>query len=190
VEYVEERGYPPAIRDITRHFGFRSPKAAVDHLAALERKGYIKRAPELSRAIEIPARSARRGRTFEAPLVGRIAAGEPLLAVENVEDTLTLDTALFQGEGTFLLRVVGDSMIEAHIAEGDYLVVNPQETAAPGDIVVALVGDEATVKRFFPEGGRVRLQPENPRYRPILVDSDSETFRIVGKVVGLVRRVP
>lgn len=191
VDYTAERGYPPAIRDITRHFGFRSPKAAVDHLAALERKGFIKRERELSRAIEITSGPGRKagGRTFEVPLVGRIAAGEPLLAVENIEETMTLDGGLIEGEGTFMLRVVGDSMIGAHIEEGDYIMVKPQETARAGEIVVALVGDEATVKRFFPEGARVRLQPENDRYEPIIVDASADDFRLVGRVVGLVRRM-
>lgn len=195
IEYIEERGFPPSIRDITKRFGFKSPKAAADHLAALERKGFIKRERELSRAIEIPARTARAARerernTIDLPLVGRIAAGEPILAVENVDEVLTLDSSLVHGDGTFLLRVVGDSMIDAHIQEGDFIVVKPQETAAAGEIVVALVGDEATVKRFFPEDGRVRLQPENPRHAPIIVDPASDEFRVVGRVVGLVRKMP
>jgi repressor LexA len=217
LEYLDERGYPPSIRDIMRAFGFKSPKAAADHLAALERKGFIRRAPELSRAIEVPARNAaiaaaRNGargllgaydpsatstlagrglaHAVEVPLVGRIAAGEPLLAVENIEDVLTLDGSLLPADGSFLLRVVGDSMIGAHIVEGDYILVKPQESADPGEIVVALIGGEATVKRLFPEGERVRLQPENPRHKPILVARDSDDFRVVGRVVGVVRRLP
>ncbi|MFN0150285.1 MAG: transcriptional repressor LexA [bacterium] len=195
IEYIEERGFPPSIRDITKRFGFKSPKAAADHLAALERKGFIKRERELSRAIEIPARTAAAARerernTVDLPLVGRIAAGSPILAVENVDEVLTLDSSLVHGDGTFLLRVVGDSMIDAHIQEGDFIVVKPQESAIAGEIVVALVGDEATVKRFFPEEDRVRLQPENPRHAPIIVDPASEEFRIVGRVVGLVRKMP
>lgn len=194
LEHIDERGYPPSIRDIMRHFGFKSPKAAADHLAALERKGFIRRTPELSRAIEVPARTApaaraRRARTVEVPLVGRIAAGEPLLAVENIEDVLTLDANLLPAEGTFLLRVVGDSMVDAHIVEGDYILVKPQESAAPGEIVVALIGNEATVKRFFPEGNRVRLQPENPRHKPIIVARQDEDLRIIGKVIGVLRRL-
>lgn len=195
IEYIEERGFPPSIRDITKRFGFKSPKAAADHLAALERKGFIKRERELSRAIEIPARTAAAARerernTVDLPLVGRIAAGSPILAVENVDEVLTLDSSLVHGDGMFLLRVVGDSMIDAHIQEGDFIVVKPQESAIAGEIVVALVGDEATVKRFFPEEDRVRLQPENPRHAPIIVDPASEEFRIVGRVVGLVRKMP
>jgi repressor LexA len=194
LEYIDERGYPPAIRDIMRHFGFRSPKAAADHLAALERKGFIRRAPELSRAIEVQARTApaaraRRARAVEVPLVGRIAAGEPLLAEENIEEVMTVDANLLPAEGSFLLRVVGDSMIDAHIVEGDYILVKPQDDAEPGEIVVALIGNEATVKRFFPEGDRVRLQPENPRHKPILVEQDDDEFRIVGKVIGVLRRL-
>jgi len=215
LEYLDERGYPPSIRDIMRAFGFKSPKAAADHLAALERKGFIRRAPELSRAIEVPARNAeiaaarsahgartalaaratsaadaaRSARAVEVPLVGRIAAGEPLLAVENIEDVLTLDGSLLPADGSFLLRVVGDSMVGAHIVEGDYILVRPQDSADPGEIVVALIGNEATVKRFFPEGERVRLQPENPRHKPIVVARDSDEFRLIGRVVGVVRRL-
>jgi repressor LexA len=201
VEFVQDRGYPPSIRDITRQFGFRSPKAAADHLAALERKGFIQRTPELSRALSIrgdvssrAARDRRTGRaraaTVQLPLVGRIAAGQPLLAVENIEEVLTLDGGFVQEEGAFLLRVVGDSMIDAHITEGDFIIVKPQDSAAAGEIVVALVGEEATVKRFFPEGDRVRLQPENTRLAPIYVTRDDPEFRVVGRVVGLVRKMP
>jgi repressor LexA len=201
VEFVQDRGYPPSIRDITRQFGFRSPKAAADHLAALERKGFIQRTPELSRALSIrgdvssrAARDRRTGRaraaTVQLPLVGRIAAGQPLLAVENIEEVLTLDGGFVQEEGAFLLRVVGDSMIDAHITEGDFIIVKPQDSAAAGEIVVALVGEEATVKRFFPEGDRVRLQPENARLAPIYVTRDDPEFRVVGRVVGLVRKMP
>jgi repressor LexA len=210
VEFVQDRGYPPSIRDITRQFGFRSPKAAADHLAALERKGFIQRTPELSRALSIRGHSASRdgrgarsaheprdprtGRLRPAavhlPLVGRIAAGQPLLAVENIEEVLTLDGGFVQEEGAFVLRVVGDSMIDAHIAEGDFIIVKPQDSAAAGEIVVALVGEEATVKRFFPEGDRVRLQPENARLAPIYVTRDDPEFRVVGRVVGLVRKMP
>jgi repressor LexA len=201
VEFVQDRGYPPSIRDITRQFGFRSPKAAADHLAALERKGFIQRTPELSRALSIrgdvssrAARDRRTGRaraaTVQLPLVGRIAAGQPLLAVENIEEVLTLDGGFVQEEGAFLLRVVGDSMIDAHITEGDFIIVKPQDSAAAGEIVVALVGEEATVKRFFPEGDRVRLQPENARLAPIYVTRDDPEFRVVGRVIGLVRKMP
>jgi repressor LexA len=201
VEFVQDRGYPPSIRDITRQFGFRSPKAAADHLAALERKGFIQRTPELSRALSIrgdassrATRDRRTGRaraaTVQLPLVGRIAAGQPLLAVENIEEVLTLDGGFVQEEGAFLLRVVGDSMIDAHITEGDFIIVKPQDSAAAGEIVVALVGEEATVKRFFPEGDRVRLQPENARLAPIYVTRDDPEFRVVGRVVGLVRKMP
>jgi repressor LexA len=192
VDFVDDRGYPPSIRDITRHFGFRSPKAAADHLAALERKGFIRRAPELSRAIEIPARLAKTAgaaRAVSVPLVGRIAAGAPLLAVENIDDTLVLDSAFVRGDGAFFLRVVGDSMVDAHIVDGDLILVKPQETAQPGEIVVALIGHEATVKRYFPEEGRVRLQPENPRLAPIYAGPDDD-FRLIGRVIGLVRDVP
>ncbi len=200
VDYVDDRGYPPSIRDVMRHFGFKSPKAAADHFAALERKGFIRRAPELSRAIEILARrepsqtagpSSASRRTYEVPLVGRIAAGEPILAVENVEEVLTFDGGLIRGEGAFLLRVVGDSMRDAHIVEGDYILVKPQESADPGEIVVALLSGEATVKRYFPEAdGGARLQPENPKYKPIVVAPNDDGFRIVGRVIGLVRKLP
>jgi len=188
VEYYRENGYPPTIREIGFRFQIRSTKGVVDHLTALERKGYIRRVLGKSRALELrlPETEADSSRV---PLVGRIAAGAPLLAEENVEDRVAVDPSFLKGKGEFLLRVQGDSMIEAHIAEGDLILVRPTSDPREGDIVVALIGDEATVKRFHREGGRVVLLPENRKMKPIEVDPSDGEFRIIGKVTGLLRKM-
>jgi repressor LexA len=185
--HLEEHGYPPTLREICAEFGMKSTRAASDHLLALERKGFIARTRDRSRGIEL-MRSRPSAAGQSVPLVGRIAAGEPLLAVENVTDRITLDPALLRGEGNFLLEVQGESMIEEHICPGDYIVVRPQEQAANGDIVVAMIEDEATVKRFEKKADRVRLLPANQTMRPIQI-KDPKDLKIIGKVVGLVRRL-
>jgi repressor LexA len=197
VERIVEKGYPPTIREVGEHFGLRSTRGVVDHLKALERKGYIERRAGTSRAIEILRNSdGTPFRGFEAgndgvtvPLVGRIAAGEPILAVENIEGQVAVDRELFASENAFLLRVEGDSMVDAHILDGDFILVRPQRTAEQGEIVVALVEDEATVKRIFFEKDFIRLVPENPAMEPLLVRKDEGAIEIVGKVVGVFRRV-
>jgi repressor LexA len=187
VEYAEENGYPPTLREICHRFGMASTRAASDHLKALDRKGFIGRSPDLSRAIRFPLRTAERpGRSV--PLVGRIAAGAPLLAVENIVDRFTLDESLARTEGSFMLEVQGESMIGVHILPGDYIIVKPQNDARDGDIVVALLGEEATVKRLERKGSRIRLIPENPDMDPIPVP-DPEDLRILGIVTGLVRKM-
>lgn len=185
--HLEDRGYPPTLREICSEFGMKSTRAASDHLMALERKGYIARTPDRSRGIELVGARAG-GQGTSVPLVGRIAAGEPVLAAENISDRITLDPQLLAGEGNFLLEVHGTSMIDAHICPGDYILVRPQDDARSGEIVVALIDDEATVKRLerTPEG--IRLIPENPLMSPIEIE-DPENLRIVGKVVGLIRRI-
>jgi repressor LexA len=188
VEYYRENGYPPTIREIGFRFGIRSTKGVVDHLTALERKGYIRRVLGKSRALELRLFDAEQDAS-RVPLVGRIAAGLPILAEENVEDRLALDPSFLKGKGEFLLRVQGESMIEAHIAEGDLLLVRPTSEAREGEIVVALIGDEATVKRFHKEGDRIVLLPENRQMEPIVVDPADGEFRIIGKAVGLLRRM-
>ncbi len=185
--HLEDRGYPPTLREICSEFGMKSTRAASDHLLALERKGYIIRARDRSRGIELVGpRPTATGQSI--PVVGRIAAGEPLLAQENITERLTLDPTLLRGDGNFLLEVQGESMIEAHICPADQILVRPQATALNGDIVVAMIGDEATVKRFEKKGDRVRLIPENSSMEPIEV-RDPRELRIVGKVVGLIRRL-
>jgi repressor LexA len=192
-EYVDEHGYPPTVREIGEAVGLRSPSTVHAHLAQLERAGVLRRDPTKPRAIELTDRR-RPGQPAEVemrrlPLVGQIAAGGPLLAEENVEEELGVPEPLSTG-ADFLLRVKGDSMIDAGILDGDIVVVQRREDARNGEIVVALAGedesaDEATVKRFFREDGRVRLQPENTALEPIY----APYVRVLGRVVGVFRRV-
>lgn len=186
VELVRTRGYPPTLEELGKQFGIRSTNGVRAHLRALERKGYLKRRPRTSRGIELtipftPFTSTTQ--VIEVPLVGRVAAGLPLLAVQNLDGTLLLDKSLIRGEGCFALKVKGDSMVEAGILDGDYVLVRPQASAENGDIVVALLDDEVTVKRFYREKQRIRLQPANSRMEPIFV----KEARILGRVVALVR---
>ena len=165
----------------------KSTRAASDHLLALERKGYITRARDRSRGIELMGpRPSSVGQSV--PVVGRIAAGEPLLAQENILDRVTLDPNFIKGEGNFMLEVQGESMIEAHICPGDYILVKPQENARTGQIVVAMIDDEATVKRLERKGDKVRLLPENKTMEPIEIPY-SRQLQIIGIVVGLIRRI-
>lgn len=186
---IHRKGYPPSVREIGEAVGLSSSSTVHAHLAALERHGYIRRDPAKPRALEVlDFRDTERGvdpRSVTAvPVVGAVAAGQPILAAENIEATLPLP-AEFAGESTFILRVRGDSMVEAGILDGDYVVVRQQSTADNGDIVVALVEDEATVKRFYRESDRIRLQPENSAMEPIYV----RDARVLGKVVALFRRL-
>lgn len=184
---VKTTGYPPTIRQIGTEFGISSTNGVRAHLRALQKKEFIKRTAYTSRGIELLSpgfRSALHKETMHVPVVGRVAAGSPVLAVENIEDTLVLDKDLVRGEELFALKVQGDSMIEAGILSGDYVLVRPQSSADNGAIVVALLGEEATVKTFYREpDGRIRLQPANARLEPILVDS----AHVLGRVVGLLR---
>jgi repressor LexA len=188
VAHARETGYPPTIREIGFRFGIRSTKGVVDHLTALERKGHIRRVLGKSRALELLLPETPLG-PAGVPLVGRIAAGAPLLAEENVEERLLIDPSFLKGKDEFLLRVRGESMIEAHIADGDLVLVRPAAEARNGEIVVALIGEEATVKRFFREGDRVELRPENRSMEPIVVHPAAGEFRILGIVVGLFRKL-
>ena len=185
-KHVQDTGYPPTVREIGTDFGI-SEKGAYDHLNAIEKKGYIRRMPKKPRAIEIlefvPQKLPQTA--VEVPIVGRVAAGEPILASENVEGTLPVPREVVKEDTCFALRVNGKSMIEAGIFEGDLVIVRSQNYADTGDIVVALLDEEATVKRFFRDGNRIRLQPENSVMAPIIVDD----AQILGKVVGLFRRM-
>jgi repressor LexA len=184
--YLRDTGYPPTIREIAGEFRISS-KGAYDHLLAIEKKGYIRRDSAKPRAIElmdfVPGRAY--GPVIEIPVVGRVAAGEPLLASQNIERTITLSNDLIRTEEPFALRIKGESMMGAGILEGDYVIVKQQQDADQGDIVVALIGDEATVKRFYRAGDHIRLQPENPTMKPIIV----KDVTILGKVVGLFREM-
>jgi repressor LexA len=185
-KHVQDIGYPPTVREIGMNFGI-SEKGAYDHLNAIEKKGYIRRMPKKPRAIEIlefvPQKLPQTA--VEIPIVGRVAAGEPILASENVEGTLPVPREVVKEDTCFALRVNGKSMIEAGIFEGDIVIVRSQNYADTGDIVVALLDEEATVKRFFRDGSKIRLQPENSVMSPIIVDD----AQILGKVVGLFRRM-
>lgn len=185
---INRKGYPPSVREIGKAVGLTSSSTVHSHLAALERKGYIRRDPTKPRALEIiDFRLNNRGinpnKVKNVPLVGRVAAGQPLLAQENIEDSFALPTEI-AGEDAFMLRVKGDSMIEAGILDGDYIIVKQQSTANNGEIVVALVEDEATVKRFYKKGGSILLKPENKRMEAIIV----QDVKVLGKVIGLMRK--
>ncbi|MCH5585536.1 transcriptional repressor LexA [Shimazuella sp. AN120528] len=186
---VYEKGYPPSVREIGEAVGLASSSTVHGHLNRLEKKGYIRRDPTKPRAIEILDQNsnALKKDTVMVPLVGKVTAGEPITAVENIEDYFPLP-ARIAGEDrtTFLLSVQGDSMINAGIMDGDYVVVRQQNTADNGEIVVAMTGDgEATVKRFFKEGDHIRLQPENDRLQPLRLPQ----VTILGKVVSLIREI-
>jgi repressor LexA len=189
---IHRRGFPPSVREIGEAVGLSSSSTVHSHLAALEAKGLIRRDPSKPRALEVlDYRDTERGIDYESvqavPLVGQVAAGSPILAAENIEATLPLPSS-FAGEETFVLRVKGQSMVDAGILDGDFVVVRQQRSATNGDIVVAMIDEEATVKRFFREGDRVRLQPENSSMEPIYADEHVD-FAILGKVVALFRRV-
>lgn len=185
-DYVRDAGYPPTVRDIAGAFKISS-KGAYDHLTAIEKKGYIKRSPTKPRAIElmdfVPGRVP--GSVVEIPVVGRVAAGEPLLATQNIERTISLSSDVIKTEEPFALRIKGDSMIGAGILEDDYVIVKQQRAAEQGDIVVALIGDDATVKRFYKADDHIELQPENPSMKPIIV----KDVTILGRVIGLFREM-
>jgi repressor LexA len=183
--HLEQNGYPPTVREIGLAVGLASPSTVHAHLARLEAGGYIRRDPTKPRAIFLSARPASRGvsperRAAALPLVGSVAAGAPILAEELIEEWVP---APFEGD--FVLRVRGDSMIEDGILDGDMVVVRSQPTARDGEIVVVRIEDEATVKRLYREGGRIRLQPANPAYEPIVVDE----AHVLGKVVGVMRAI-
>lgn len=183
-ESVRANGYPPTVREICAALDLSSPSTVHAHLANLERLGLIKRDPTKPRALEV-VQDLRPRRPL--PLVGRVAAGQPILAEENIEELVDVPAFLRRDDDDFVLRVQGDSMADAGIFNGDFIVVHSQDQAQNGEIVVALVGDEATTKRFYNEGRTVRLQPENELYEPIIVNADE--VELVGRVVGVLRRL-
>jgi repressor LexA len=184
--YGAEHGYPPTVRDIGKAIGLTSSSTVHAHLANLEKVGLLRRDPTKPRALEVLVDKAKAAvAPGGLPLVGQVAAGEPMLAEENIEEYVTVPGIAGGDEGEFILRIKGDSMKDVGILEGDHVVVRRQDTAADGEIVVALVGDEATVKRFFRESDHVRLQPENDALEPIRV----RDVEILGRVVGVCRRV-
>jgi repressor LexA len=195
--FIKERGYPPSVREIGERFNIY-PRAAFDHLKALERKGYLKRRGSMSRGLEILVfqqtgpygehlRKEVRQMIRELPVLGGVAAGKPTLAVENVEGTIPLPTEWARGKEVFLLRVKGDSMFP-YILPDDYVVVRSQPSAENGDVVVTLVGEEATVKRFFKKGRKIELKPDNERWETIQIEEGSGEVQILGKVIGVFRK--
>ena len=197
--FIKEKGYPPSVREIGEHFHIY-PRAAFDHLKALERKGYLKRRGSMSRGLEIlvfpghePPGSLQRDGPYgeslgkegkpsirEIPVLGRVAAGKPTLAIEHVEGTILLPTEWVKGKEVFLLKVKGDSM-SPYILPDDYVVVRSQPLAENGDVVVTLVGEEATVKRFFKRGKRIELKPDNERWETIQIEEGPEKFKFLEK---------
>jgi repressor LexA len=211
---IAERGFPPTLREIGEHFHIRSTNGVNDHLKALEKKGHLRREDLKSRAMRpvlpdgsgemVPLRRPAMGTgnvqlvssgddMAEIPILGRVAAGEPILAVENVTDTVRIDRMLIgasAGRELFGLRIVGESMIEDGIFDGDYVFVKKTPSAHAGDIVVAMIEGEATVKRYYPEGDRIRFQPANSNMTPIIVRrSEFKSVDIIGIVVGVYRRL-
>jgi len=192
-KYSAKYGYPPTVRDIGKAVGLASSSTVHAHLANLEKIGLLRRDPSKPRAIELLDRAVGsavesvRGivRSDGLPVLGSVAAGQPILAEENIEDYVAVPDIAGGSDGEYVLRVRGDSMKDAGILEGDLVVVHSQQTARDGDVVVALLGEEATVKRFFKESDHVRLQPENETMQPIR----SKEVKVLGKVVGLLRRV-
>ncbi|NLZ94108.1 MAG: transcriptional repressor LexA [Firmicutes bacterium] len=182
---VKEKNYPPSVREIGEAVGLSSSSTVHAHLAKLEEKGLIRRNPAKPRAIELldEPSPAFVSNVVQVPVLGQVTAGEPIYAEQNVEDYFPLPQAMVHQDEVFLLRVRGDSMLNAGILNGDYVIVRRQDTATNGDIVVALLEDEATVKRFYKEKDHIRLQPENEFYEPIC----SREVKIIGKVIGVFR---
>lgn len=189
LEYIKSqilnKGYPPSVRDICTAVNLKSTSSVHAHLETLEKNGYIRRDPTKPRAIEIidDNFNLTRREVVNVPIVGQVAAGEPLLAVENITGYFPIPAEFIPKEEVFMLKVKGESMVNSGIYDGDQIIVKRQDTASNGEIIVALVDDSATVKRFYKENGHIRLQPENDFMEPIIVDSCD----IIGKVVGLLR---
>ena len=202
---IQEWGYPPTIREIGEHLGIKSTNGVADHLKALKRKGYLQQRGHKSRTLiptepamsqsqannVVPMIPPNSGSTISIPLLGRVAAGEPILAEEHAEGSVVVDSLLVGGnKKVFALKVVGESMIEDGIFDGDYIFVQKRSHAQPGEIVVVVIDNEATVKRYYPEGDRIRLQPANSAMEPIYVNkADFREVQIMGLVVGVYRNM-
>ena len=191
-ERIQQTNRPPTLREIGLKFDISSTNGVRSILAALVKKNYIARSPKLSRGIDIPQGTrepASESLTLEIPILGRVAAGQPMLAVENLEGTVVVDRDfLMRQENVFALRVHGESMKDAGIFHGDLVFARQQSTAERGQIVVALLGEETTVKYYFPEAGRVRLEPANEAFGPIIIDNSTPDFSLLGRIIGIMRR--
>ena len=186
-KYAAKTGYPPTVREIGKAVGLHSSSTVHAHLANLEKIGLLRRDPSKPRAIELLFEKAKKTVRpgFELPLIGQVAAGEPILAEENIDEYLEIPDVIGGEDGDYILQIRGESMKNAGILEGDYVVVRPSDDADNGEIVVALIGDEATVKRIYREAEHIRLQPENDEMDPILTTE----ARVLGRVVGVFRKV-
>lgn len=188
IQHSEAHGYPPTVREIGQAVGLSSSSTVHAHLRTLEQAGLIRRDAVLTRAIRVVAGNIEQlklRQVINLPVLGRVAAGSPMLASQDIEDSFPVPKEFLEGGDGFMLRVKGDSMVEDGIMNGDYVIVRRQDTAEDGETIVALVDDEATVKRFYRENGRIRLQPANSSMRPLWFDN----VRIVGKVVGVLRKM-
>ncbi|HHW30519.1 MAG TPA: transcriptional repressor LexA [Clostridiaceae bacterium] len=197
---VEEKGYPPSVREICSAIGLKSTSTVHSYLAKLEKEGFIQKDPSKPRAIKVVDNQESNHKSdllqqnygflgkkiIQVPIVGKVTAGQPILAVENIEDTFPLPAEFVRNSTTFMLKVKGESMIEAGILDGDMVLVRQQSSAQNGDIVVALIGDEATIKTFYKEKDYIRLQPENRYMEPIIV---KDNVSILGKVIGVFRKL-
>ncbi len=182
-DYLDSHGYAPTLKEIAGHLKISGNLGVLRHLDALEKKGYLQRTTGQSRGIVISARSVSK----TLPIVGSVAAGPLSEALEHIEGYLSIDQSLVSGSNSFLLRIRGDSMIDAQIADGDLAVIRPQPVAENGDIVVAMLDGEATLKRFFREAGQIRLQPENSRLQPIILSAADGDVAVIGKVTAVIR---
>lgn len=189
---VQEKGYPPSVREICKAVGFKSTSTVHAYLSTLEEEGLISKDPTKTRALKVIDENSKSLEGYisdheieNVPIVGKVTAGQPILAVENIEDTFPVPVEFLENSTSFILKVKGDSMVNAGILDGDYVIVKQQNTAANGDIVVALIEDEATVKTFYREKDHVRLQPENDSYEPIIV---TDNLAVLGKVIALFRK--
>jgi repressor LexA len=189
--FLQKRGYPPTLREIGNEFGISSTNGVRVNLAALEKKKYIIRRPWLSRGIELiyaPKTQVIEGEIGYVPIIGKVAAGEPIFAAENIEGMLAVDDSFLPTKKVFALKVKGDSMVGAGILDGDYILARRQHNAETGEIVVFIVGDEITVKRYDTKGDKVLLIPENEAYETRVIKKNSSDLQIAGKVVGLIRK--
>ena len=191
LKYRSENGFPPTVREIAASLGYRSPNNVRQHLRLIEQKGFLRLLPGKARGIEITsALTAAEEYGDEqqgVPLIGSVAAGTPITAIENVEGYVTLDRSIFRGEGLFALRIKGDSMTGMGILNDDIVVVRKKSQAEPGEVVVVVIDGDATLKRFVKEGGAIKLRAENPAYRDIVLDPGS-SIQVAGKLVGVIRK--
>jgi repressor LexA len=184
---IQEEGRPPSLREIMQKFKYKSIKTAEDHLEAIENKGYIKRIKGIARGIE--KSGLREINAIELPILGRIAAGTPTLAEENMEGTIAVDKSWVKDSNSFVLHIKGDSMIEAGIHDGDYAIIKQNYSPDNDDIVAAVIDNEATLKRFYKKDNKIILKPENSSMSPIVIERGKSNIMIIGKLIGLYRRI-